>query len=1196
MKQSKRLLCVLLSLIMIISGFTIGVSAYRSDYTVCTYNSVYEPVFTKEQGATAILDFLDDEVFAGLNVDEDISALSVHIHLGNLDSTFKSLKDIRESAYWGLVGGDLDKLNFSVPKDSSIRRASSSKSDYEVLYYLFKFLADNADPLYKLADNSLDLGTIVGMVIDLKKEVPMLNDLHGYINQMVYESFYDYLTTPFVTGSQYDNLDFLVNDILNNKLLKMVCDGSADAATGTNDIADFLGLATNPDGTLAGDVALLDVLPSMKATVGDSIDLTAVGTYDLINAIFSAAIDDIAIPLLGPILCEELDIDPNDPDAPNEDMAYVDMVVGLFVTYETVGLPEDASTADVMTKFLEMQGVENPDHPKPIDKINVCLKYILKEGITQYIYFQKDGNGGSYLTLAPDFVSQLSGLVKTVIPMLGSLWDDAPSLTDEEFKALAEMNDEQTFAFLVKILVNALTDDIEITHTCDTIRELATFTLLDVLKDIYPNVEFEDLMAPKDENGQYIGSQYNPNGDWCLDLAAALIDYYLVGEFGMETANPDPTQITFDQELNVAFDFFLEKYSTLFNISPASSDDVWSKAYYSINQIIPLTNICYGVEDSKEGLREIVMDKLLGSILDFDINGLLSLVGRRASTSTKMASLDKPLTQILMNLVARVINGLFQLPHYETAGTTDNATQKNLIIPYSYTKLDQLTTNINSDGANNGCGLKNTVRKLLEYLPNLTGSGSFCEKSLDLLASLLGIIDTDSFKYVTNDYNKNLPVGKTYSINELRTIYDELALSGNDGLEYYDDNYTYFHMIDFAPWAYLAFKNRLKTAKSTLDKYDAAKAGNGVFPSRTDITFNCYTLMKYKEVLLDNQTMKYDYQLNKMLKQVGTVKFEDNVQQDGSKKYTDRTWNAFWNAYQFANKVANEFKTYQANGTLMDYKQSKINTARTQLSKAYNALKAYIPLANYDELDQQIAQVLILESSPDDFTADSVNALVNAYKAAVTLDRDYDEDSQGLVDNYCESLAKAIERLEPIPTVEFYNSGMTAFEQNIDKRYDYVIGFEDNFWSADEQEAYGGYNGFNDYFTSYYGWSNDGEVRLVTTANGSGTGSKLCIYEDAWGDSPILKNSYTVVVFGDLNGDCKSDGQDAVLLKAYASLMLDPEFAFDYINYAGDLNFDGNIGNSDIKSVENAGVYKETIDQAPTECIGQNRTFADLVA
>lgn len=1194
MKQSKRLLCVLLSLIMIIACFTIGVSAYKSDYTTCTYDSVQEPVFTKEQAASAILDYIDMEVFAGINVDEDISALGIHVHLYSLDSTFDSLKNIRECSLWWMVGGDLDELSFTIPKDTSIRRTSGSKSDYEVLYYLFKFLQDNADPLYKLADNSLDLGTVVGLAVDLKEEIPELNDLHGYINQMIYEEFYDAVAEPFVTGSKYDNLDYLVNDLLNNKLMKLVCDMTADANTGENDIADFLGLATNADGTLAKDYSLLEILPSMKSTVGDYIDLTSVGTYDFIEALFDAAINDVAVPLLGDVLCEELDIDPNNPDAPNEDMTYVDMVIGLFVTYEDVGLTEDASSTEIITKFLEMKGVENPSHPKPIDKINVALEYVLKEGITKYIYFKDDGAGGKYLTISPDLISNLAGYVKMLLPMLSSLWDDAPSISDEEVKALDTMNDEQTFTYLFRYLLTALVDDVDFSNEGDTIREFATFTLIDILKDIYPNAEFEDLTAPKDEDGNYIGSQYNPDGDWCLDLAAALIDYYLVGEFGMTTVNSDPTKITFDAEFNAAFDFFLSSYSTLFNLSPANDNDVWSKIYYSINQIIPLTTICYGVEDSKDGIRELIMDKILGSIFDFDINGLLSIIGRCASTTTKTATLDKPLTQIVVNLLARVINGLFQLPHYETAGTTDNATQKNLIIPYSYTKLDQLTTNVLSGGVNNGCGLKNTVRKLLENLTKLTGTGSFCEKSLDLLSGLLGVYDKDDYEYVTYDYNHNFTAGKTYSFKELKTIYDELALTSNEGLKYYEDGYSYFHMVDFAPWAYLAFKKRLTEAGKIVEQYQNAANGKGTYPTRNEVTFNCYALMKYKEILLDNQTMKYDYQLNKILNQIGTVNYDDNLNADGTKKYTDRTWNAFWNAYQFAIKVSAEFKTHQAEGTLMDYRQSKINTARTELSKAYHNLKDYIGLADYTELDEQIERVANL-LPPSGYTNASVQKVLAAYNAARQLDRDYDADSQGLVDNYYEKLFDAINDLKTVANITFYNDGSNSFDQYIDDRYGYLFGFDQTFWTSTDDDDFGGLEGFNDYFGSYYGYSEDGVIGLAPNKNGSGTGSTVSIIgtDENTGEDVTLTD-YTLIIFGDVNGDGKVDGQDAVILRLYASLMLDVNYSPKYTVYAGDLNFDGNIGNSDIKLVESAGVYKETVNQNPSECIGKSTTFVDM--
>ena len=348
-----------------------------------------------------------------------------------------------------------------------------------------------------------------------------------------------------------------------------------------------------------------------------------------------------------------------------------------------------------------------------------------------------------------------------------------------------------------------------------------------------------------------------------------------------------------------------------------------------------------------------------------------------------------PLTQIITNLLARAINGLFQLPHYETAGTTDNATQVGLIIPYSYTKLDQVITVVNSDGVNNGTGLKNTVKQLLASLGNITGPGSLCDTSLDLLAELLGVLDLKSYDYVTVDYNNNHPAGSTYSISELKTIYDELALAGNEGLRYYDDNYEYFHMVDFAPWAYLAFKQRLREAGNILNQYEQAKIGKELFPTSADVTFSCYALMKYKDLLIGNQTYKSTYQLEKVLRKIGTVKNEDNLNADGTKKYTDRTWNAFWNAYQFANKVMTEYNEKVATGTVMDYRQSKINTARRQLSKAYHSLKNYIGLADYSQLDAQIDRVANL-FPPSTYTDASVQAVVKAYNEGRKLDRDYD--------------------------------------------------------------------------------------------------------------------------------------------------------------------------------------------------------------
>ena len=339
MKQSKRLLCVLIAMVMLLSCFTVGVSAYKTSYTTCEYSSVKKPVFTKEQAGSALLDYLDDQVFAGLDVNFDLSALSLHIHIYSLDSLFDSVRDIvNHTLYKTFNFGDIEKMNFSVPKNTDIRRTSKNMSDLQVFGYLLQFLQQNASPLYKLADNSLDLG-IIDNFFDMREKVPMLNDLHGYINEMVYKALFDSTGAGFEVGGKYDNLDNMLNEFINNRLIKFVGDMLAKS-DGTNAFADLLGLAKNEDGTLKDYIALVDLLPSLKTSIGDYIDITSVGTYDLIESIFDALIDDIVVKFAGKLILDALKIDPEDTAA---DTSYINIAISLFVTNESMGLPEAAA-------------------------------------------------------------------------------------------------------------------------------------------------------------------------------------------------------------------------------------------------------------------------------------------------------------------------------------------------------------------------------------------------------------------------------------------------------------------------------------------------------------------------------------------------------------------------------------------------------------------------------------------------------------------------------------------------------------------------------------------------------------------------------------------------------------------------------------------------------------------------------------
>ena len=1206
MKQSKRLLCVLLSMLMMLSVLTVGASAYKTNYErPAGYDTNNGPYFSNDQCASAMLDFLDDEVFAGMNVNEEIVGIEIKIY--SLDSLFDSINNITSSALYGIATildlGDIESMDWTIPEDGNFRRRSPNLSDLEFFGKFLGFVQSNADPLYKLIGNDLDLG-LIGNFVDLGEMIPMLNDLHGFLTYTIYNLLID----PDMLEENYDkansSLDQIVNDFLANRAIKFLCDMLADSETGENVVAEFLGLETNPDGTLKEMMGLVQLCPSLTH---DEVDITKASIYDFCREIFLALIDDIVLPFAGNLLIDLLEIPVDDPTA--EEMSYVDMVINLFVTYETVGLPEDASAAEIMEAFLRMVGCPNPEAPNNLDKINYGLEYVLKEGITSYVYLQDDGNGGKYLTVAPDLMAQLGDLLKGVLPMLPSLLSDFPVVSEEDAAYLETATDEQVFAFAVQMILDAFVDGFYFPSNCSSIKELATYTFVNLAAEVIPSIDFE----AKIERGELI-----PDSMQCLDVAAAVLRYYIIGQFGYTPGDVEPAYQallnnptpTLDELLNGVFDQLLGKFAVLFNLYPndsykteANMNSPWYKLYMTVGQVIPLTNIFYGVEDSQYGMENLFVDSIIGSVLNFDINGLLSIIGRRSDSE-----LNKPLSQALVNLIARVLNGLFRLPgEKESVGQlNNNQFQLNLIVPYAYKTLDELliernTTDTgasypsryNSNAALNGTGLQRTAYMLLHSITAITGPGTLAGESLDLLATLIGIIDLDQFDFMKVHYEDNCPPGTSYTIKELRALYEELKIPENEGLKYYDAEYEYFTDVDYEIWAFKDYEDALDRAKGIIDQYDASENDPEVeAPTRADITYAYYALYYTKQDVLDYYPTTADnYQLNKIYQKTLAANYS-NTDADGNQVYTNRSWAEYENALAFARKVMNEYNSYAASGTLGDYQQSKVNMARAQLRDAVAGLKANKGDADYSELEFQIARLGDLGDSTL-FTEESVQAVVDAFIEALRFNDEikWDIDGQVYVDNVANALRDSIDNLQPIPVIEFYD----PYSQFSDNEFKYIFGFGEDFYNEEERMMWG--DDFYFYFSMYFGAPTAGDTMLIQpTDAGYGTGSKIQIASDPDGDGEYaVDTEYTMIMFGDITGDSFVDGQDAVLMRAYAASMLSVKNYNHYVGYAGDIDFSGAIGAADAKKVENAGLYKETINQAPEQYIGKTKPFSDLI-
>lgn len=99
-----------------------------------------------------------------------------------------------------------------------------------------------------------------------------------------------------------------------------------------------------------------------------------------------------------------------------------------------------------------------------------------------------------------------------------------------------------------------------------------------------------------------------------------------------------------------------------------------------------------------------------------------------------------------------------------------------------------------------------------------------------------------------------------------------------------------------------------------------------------------------------------------------------------------------------------------------------------------------------------------------------------------------------------------------------------------------------------------------------------GTSTFIPTVNGNGTGSKLEIYTI----TGALYKTYTIIIFGDVNGDCKSDGMDAVLIGCMANNMGEYD---DCTKYAADVNFDSSVSDSDSVTVAGYAIGNDVISQ-----------------
>ena len=115
-----------------------------------------------------------------------------------------------------------------------------------------------------------------------------------------------------------------------------------------------------------------------------------------------------------------------------------------------------------------------------------------------------------------------------------------------------------------------------------------------------------------------------------------------------------------------------------------------------------------------------------------------------------------------------------------------------------------------------------------------------------------------------------------------------------------------------------------------------------------------------------------------------------------------------------------------------------------------------------------------------------------------------------------------------------------------------------------------------DSIEGYVTASADGcEVKVTKSGDKIGTGTLVEIYKDGY-----LVDTYTLVIFGDVDGDGWYDAQDAYIVSLITNGLLTREQTGEAKYLAADCNHDGVIDGADIEILQNAGLLLGDVDQS----------------
>lgn len=1149
MKKSTRLISVLLAMILCLSCTSVGVFAEYADYSSpAGMNALDHPYISAYQCGSMILD----------RVDELLAEKDIHGHIGytidfdydvrNIDAALSTVHTLVNHKIWkvstGWVG-DIRRLNFDSLLNAPYR-TSQGCTDLQILYALFGFLRDNAERIGKLVDGEWDNGSIVGLFLDLNEKI---GDVHAKIKEVVFDAL---IKDPeHATVTKDSTIDDMINEFLYS----------------------YIG----------GDDKILDSLEAemvagkaMSAPGVANFKLSNITVYQLLRFVLRAAIKDFGRPAL------------IDAFTGNED-TIIPIVTGLLEIElpETDGegqpLPNDVKVANLVDNLLDLRN----------------------GALSKFIKVTDDG-----VSLTPDFQTLLNQLLETAQGLMGSLTSyDTVEKWDEE--GLANLTEPQMLAYLVRTVLTGLIDYMDIPKTMPyrdpatgVVSEVpingygvATYALINIMADKMPEVDYYAMIENYKNNSS--GPQLNPGQVPILErdgsgrvtryvepAAFTVLANYMYYFLNAKTTMDIPAGKNFDETLQWMFNWVIDQFGGLLrtnNLDLTTTPTLQNMVVWKNMDILLWDNVLditwlpddyvASFKDTSGNYtgnvtRSALLDNLLYTFVNLDmsqLNNILSLFNTYKGTISgypTTGELGQNVIQFVLTLIKRLLNGMFQS---ETA-------------LFAHTQINCLEDIVSKTRYED----KTNLRWLAENLSNLIAQYGepILMSALPIVAESLTNLDQYAENYDIFPRNN-----ENYNIDDLRAKLEAQRPSNKlDADMMDDDDYFFFGSEDFDAanlYKYYNWREVYREATKRSEDYEedmakidadtkltAAEKTEAKAAIDYDVLVLTYRLGYYFDQLvnrnvcvdmlrreINNARARFGYGAYGSMTAQGEVKPDDS--QLKSTDFTLKTWNAYNAALDFAKKVSQIYNT--APETL---RQSKITAARELLVVAMKQLKFFTGAADYSALNQMklLAKARLDENTADPtiYFQDTIADLIAAYQAAMAVDNGYDGSDQNIIDEAVMALQAAYDGCVEQPAIAKAIGSTTV----IDKVNGIVYGMREKLSN----------------YLSYIRKRGVGVLvyNLTGVGDGTGTGAEIGLTLEYEGE---IVQKYTVVIFGDLDGDCRADATDANWVYMHFAGLDARRPLSTFAMQAMDANGDGESNLLDAYYLRQAGLYKYTVDQ-----------------